>query len=261
MSYNDCVISIVIPALNEEGYLPDCLRSLGSQDYSGRYEIIVADNGSTDSTARIAREFGARLSACPEKRSVFYARQIGADSAEGDIIAQADADTIYPKDWLSRIAAPFENHPDVVAVAGRYVYSQPPWWARVEYVVRTGIDLLTLLFWKRPLIISGATFAFRRKAFLDLGGYHGITYAPDQWGIAARLSAAGRIVYDKNLCVITSPRSVNKPLLRIVKEGLVNWGRWGKYLAKKLWMVATRIPGKARRSANDQPRADRSQSS
>jgi hypothetical protein len=85
---------------------------------------------------------------------------------------------------------------------------------------------------RRPLVISGATFAFRRETFLALNGYHGIVYAPDQWGIAGRLSKKGKILYDKKMCVVTSPRSVNKPLLVICKEGLINWGRWGKHVGK-----------------------------
>ena len=227
------MISIVIPALNEEKYLPDCLQSLRNQDYTGSYEIIIADNGSTDGTVRVAQKFMARVVPCAEKKSVFYARQIGADFAQGDIIAQADADTIYPHDWLSRIANQFEKHPGVVAVTGRYVYTKSPWWAIVEYSIRMGVNWVTIPVVGRPWIVSGATFAFRREMFVALGGYHDIAYAPDQWGIASRLSKAGKVVFDKELRVVTSPRSVNKPFLRIVKEGLINWGRWGKYVLKK----------------------------
>ena len=49
------MISVVIPAWNEEKYIPDCLKSLKNQDYTGPYEIIVADNGSADETARIRK--------------------------------------------------------------------------------------------------------------------------------------------------------------------------------------------------------------
>jgi len=224
------MISIVVPALNEEKFLPDCLKSLRNQDYTGTYEIILADNGSTDKSASIARDFGARVVPCGEKKSVFYARQIGADSAQGDIIAQADADTVYPHDWLRRIADRFEKHPEVVAVTGRYVYTTPPWWAPVEYVIRSVVNWLTTPIIGRPWIVSGATFAFRRKTFVELDGYHDIKYAPDQWGIASRLRQRGKVAFDNGLCVATSPRSVNKPLLRIFKEGLINWGRWGKYV-------------------------------
>jgi glycosyltransferase involved in cell wall biosynthesis len=125
------MITVIIPALNEEAYLPGCLKSLRNQDYTGQYEIIVADNGSTDNTSAIARSFGARVVSCPEVKSVFYARQIGADSATGDIIAQADADTLYPKDWVSRISMQFEMHPGAVGLTGRYIYTKSPWWAPV----------------------------------------------------------------------------------------------------------------------------------
>lgn len=55
------MISVVIPAINEEKFLPECLESIRNQDYKGRYEIVVVDNGSTDSTVRIAKRFGARI--------------------------------------------------------------------------------------------------------------------------------------------------------------------------------------------------------
>jgi glycosyltransferase involved in cell wall biosynthesis len=226
------MISVVIPALNEEKYLPDCLKSLRNQDYTGPYEIIIADNGSVDETVRIAQDFGARVVSCPEKKSVFYARQIGADSVKGDIIAQADADTVYPRNWLSRIANRFEKHPEIVALTGRYTYTEPPWWAKVEYIFRSGINYLTVPLFGRPLIISGATFVFRRETFLALGGYHGITYAPDQWGIASRLNKLGKIAYDKDLRIVTSPRSVKKPLLYIFKDGIVNWSRWARHMLR-----------------------------
>jgi glycosyltransferase involved in cell wall biosynthesis len=127
------MISIVIPAFNEEKLLPECLRSLKNQNYAGEYEIIVADNGSTDNTPNIARQFGAKVITCPEKQNVFYARQAGADVAGGDIIAQADADTIYPEDWLRKIAEKFAARQEVVAITGRFVYRKSPWWAAVEY--------------------------------------------------------------------------------------------------------------------------------
>jgi glycosyltransferase involved in cell wall biosynthesis len=234
------MISVVIPALNEEKYLPDCLKSLRNQDYTGPYEIIIADNGSVDKTVNVAQDFGARVVSCPEKKNVFYARQIGADSVEGDIIAQADADTIYPRDWLSRIANRFEKHPEVVAITGKYIYTKAPWWAIVEYTIRNGTNLITVPIFGRPLIISGATFAFRRKTFVASGGYHDITYAPDQWGIAARLSQSGKVSFDNHLCVVTSPRSVNKPLLRIFKEGIVNWSRWDRHMFKQVVSAMSR---------------------
>ena len=224
-------ISIVIPALNEERLLPDCLRSLRNQDYKGEYEIIVADNGSTDNTANIARNFGVRVIPANGEKSVFYARQVGADAARGDIIAQADADTVYPRDWLQRIADHFASHPEVVAVAGRFIYGNSPWWARFEYLVRHVVNKITALF-GCPLVVSGATFAFRRRAFLSVNGYRGLSYSPDQYGISSRLSKLGKILYDKNLYVSTSSRSVQKPVFIIITDFLSHINRWVMFLSK-----------------------------
>src|SRR5512135_284782 len=115
------MISIVIPALNEEKYIRECLESLQKQDYAGDYEILVVDNGSRDRTADTVREMQVRLVSCP-KKGVSFARQAGAEAAAGEIIVQADADTVYPAWWLSRIAGQFRQHPEASAIAGTFIY-------------------------------------------------------------------------------------------------------------------------------------------
>lgn len=49
------------------------------------------------------------------------------------------------------------------------------------------------------MVISGATLAFRRRAFLSVGGYRGLTYSAYQIGIFQRLKKVGKVIYDKNL--------------------------------------------------------------
>jgi len=215
------MISIIIPAFNEERWLPLCLKSLRNQDYRGDYEIIVVDNGSLDATSKIAGQFGAKVVSCSVKGTI-YARQAGASSASGDIIVQADADTTYPKDWLSRIARHFASHPESVALAGRYVYQSPLYWAKLEYFLRHSANILSLLFLRNAGCISGANFAFRREAFLKVNGYNPQSLSPDQWGIAHRLSKIGRVSYDKTLVVVTSPRRVQKPFGLLVVEFTAN---------------------------------------
>jgi peptidoglycan/xylan/chitin deacetylase (PgdA/CDA1 family)/GT2 family glycosyltransferase len=226
------MISVVIPALNEGRFIADCLESLKNQDYQGEYEIIVADNGSTDNTASIARSYGVKVVLCLEKMSVSYARQVGADTARGDIIAQADADTVYPDDWLTKIADFFSSRPDAAALAGRFFYKDPPSWAGFEYFLRDCTNRLSATLFGRPLLVSGATFAFRRSAFLDVDGYCNVSYSPDQLGISGRLSKAGKIYYDRDLYVLTSSRSVKKPLLLCIMEAVVHISHWGGYMCR-----------------------------
>ena len=114
-------VSVVIPAYNEEQYLPLCLESIGKQDYAGEYEVIVVDNASTDNTAKIALDWGAKV-VYESKRSPACARQKGAEVATGEIIAFIDADTQAPAHWLSTIVSRFLRKPEVVAVSGPYAY-------------------------------------------------------------------------------------------------------------------------------------------
>lgn len=242
------MISVVIPARNEERLLPGCLESLRDQDYAGAYEVIVADNGSVDSTASIARSAGARVISLDATDGVFRARRVGADAARGDIIVQADSDTIYPRGWLKRIAEQFEAHPEAVAVAGRFFYRDPVRWARVEYWLRHGLNRVSAAISGRPLFIAGATLAFRRSAFLAVNGYNGLIHSPDQYGIAGRLSRVGKVLYDRHLCVLTSSRSVQKPFIQITRDILLNLPRWSLYLGT-YWLgivlgLARRGPGK-----------------
>ena len=215
------MISVVVPAFNEERLLPQCLKSLNRQNYRGSYEVIVVDNASTDGTARVASEFGATVVSCP-RRGVAYARQAGAQAASGDIIIQGDADTIYSEDWLSRIAYHFSTHPKSAALAGAYVYQVPLYWSKLEYFVRYLMNIIGLLLLGRPVYISGANFAFRREAFLRTNGYEPEALYPDQWGISRSLSRVGKIYYDSTLLVATSTRRVQKPFYFILRDIALN---------------------------------------
>jgi glycosyltransferase involved in cell wall biosynthesis len=95
-------ISVIIPALNEEKFLPTCLQSLNKQDFDLPYEIIVVDNNNSDRTAAVASELGALVVSEP-RRGITWARQKGVEVARGEIIAYVDANTYVGADWLSQI--------------------------------------------------------------------------------------------------------------------------------------------------------------
>jgi peptidoglycan/xylan/chitin deacetylase (PgdA/CDA1 family) len=218
-------ISIVIPARNEARLIADTLRSLKNQTYQGDYEILVVDNGSTDNTAEVARSCGVRVISANKHTSVFYARQVGAEASNGDIIVQADGDTLYPEHWLKRIADKMAKNPKAVAIAGRFLYREKFVWSFVELTVRNFLNIVSTAFWGRPLLVSGATFAFRKQAFNEAGGYQGLSYSADQHGITGRLRKLGKILYDPKVYVLTSSRSVRRPcfiLLMAVTANLVN---------------------------------------
>lgn len=97
-----CDVSVIIPALNEEKYLPRCLESLSHQSRKEHFEIIVVDGGSIDRTAEIAEEYAHKVIVKPSPVGV--ARNLGAKHAEGKILAFIDADTMACKSWTEEIA-------------------------------------------------------------------------------------------------------------------------------------------------------------
>ena len=200
------MITVVIPAYNEEKYLARCLKSLKEQDYSGQSEIIVVDNGSNDNTVQIAYNFGVRVISCP-RRGVVHAREAGFRASSGEIIVQADADTIYPLNWLSRMARYFSSHSEVIAVAGNVLYPASPLWAKPLHLLRRITNSFSSYLWGKPAICSGAAFAFRREALLKAGGYNtNLPSTGDEYDLVVRLSKIGKIIYDRRLSALTSSR-------------------------------------------------------
>ncbi len=100
------MLSIIIPTYNEENYLPLLLRSVLAQTFKD-YEIIVADNHSSDRTADFARLAGAKV---VEGAGPAGGRNRGAAAASGEILLFLDADVILPDPWfLQMTVAEFEK--------------------------------------------------------------------------------------------------------------------------------------------------------
>ncbi|HVF63697.1 MAG TPA: glycosyltransferase [Casimicrobiaceae bacterium] len=100
-------ISLIVPAFNEARYLPQMLASVhrARSGYRRGYhavEVIVADNGSTDATADIAREHGCRLVRVG-RRSIAAARNGGAQAARADWLAFVDADSLIHEETFDAI--------------------------------------------------------------------------------------------------------------------------------------------------------------
>jgi len=100
------MLSIIIPTLNEEKYLPRLLDSIKGQDFKD-YEIIVADAGSKDKTIDIARRYGCSV----VKGGLLPAgRNRGADVAKGDILLFLDSDVLFSHDkFLSSVLNEFSR--------------------------------------------------------------------------------------------------------------------------------------------------------
>jgi glycosyltransferase involved in cell wall biosynthesis len=116
-------VTIIVPALNEERHIQSCLAALAAARTGGcTTEIIVVDNGSSDRTADIARQSGARVLVRPGIR-IAALRNAAAAVAGGDILAFVDADCMVSESWLSAALECFAR--TQAALVGSF-YRNPP---------------------------------------------------------------------------------------------------------------------------------------
>lgn len=109
------LVSFVIPTLNAQKYLPQCLKTIISQNYpKNKIEIIISDGGSTDNTIKIAKKYGVKVIKNPE---VLHepGKSRAAKIAKGKIIFFVDSDNILNnKLWLKRMVKPYIDNPKIM---------------------------------------------------------------------------------------------------------------------------------------------------
>jgi glycosyltransferase involved in cell wall biosynthesis len=112
-------ISVIIPVHNAARFLRSCLEHLRRSTF-GDYECIVVDDGSSDASAEVAREFGASVLSTGGRRGPAFARNLGAKSAQGEILFFIDADVCVSANTLERVRTNFAQDPELAAVMGSY---------------------------------------------------------------------------------------------------------------------------------------------
>jgi glycosyltransferase involved in cell wall biosynthesis len=102
---NPTLVSIVVPLRNGERWIGDQLDALAAQRYADAWEVVIADNGSTDGGVRVARAYAPRLPAltiadASRRRGINHARNAGARAARGDLLLFCDADDVVAPGWI-----------------------------------------------------------------------------------------------------------------------------------------------------------------
>jgi len=152
-------VSIIVPTYNEEKVIEKRIKNLFELDYpKDKYEIIVVDSGSADSTAQIVEKLiekhcssglNLRLIKEEERKGKASAINLGKKHAKGEIVLVTDANSIFDKNVLKEMMPHFKN-PKVGAVGGRYCVANPEnklaasesfYWD-LEYIMRKGESVL-----------------------------------------------------------------------------------------------------------------------
>ena len=187
-------LTTIVPVRNDAVRLARCLASLAADAVPSGTEVIVADNGSTDDSARVARESGARVLELPGLR-VSELRNSAAREATGDLLAFVDADHQLLAGWTT--AAIDSMRDETVGAAGAK-YLPPPGgtWVQQMYGVLRG---RTAGRGETEWLGSG-NMVVRRRAFDQVGGFDDSLEACEDVDLCRRLRAAGfRIIADERL--------------------------------------------------------------
>lgn len=232
-------ISVVIPAFNSEKTLPACLAALQNQTVPAEsVEIIVVDDGSSDNTPRVAKDFNVRY-VFQANRGPATARNHGARLATGELLLFTDADCEPQPDWIEQMIKPFENA-EVVAVKGAYLTRQTniaPRFAQQEFEDR--YDLLESA--ESIDMVDTYSAAFRRSVFNKMNGFdESFPKANNEdTDLSYRLVDAGyKLAFNRHALVYHTHPATLKKYLRIK----FTRGYWRL-------VVYRRFPGKAVRDS------------
>ena len=186
-------ISFVVPVRNDAERLSRCLRTIADNVYIGdRAECVVADNGSTDRSADVARAAGARVLSLPGLR-VSALRNRAAATVSSDMLAFVDADHEISPAW---IAAAMDVFRDPTIVAAGALCLPPPsgtWTQRMYGVLRGRTVGQGDASW-----LGSGNMVVRRDVFERLGGFDESLDTCEDVDLCGRMRlAGGRVVADE----------------------------------------------------------------
>ena len=187
------LVSVIIPAFNAERYVRETLDSVLAQTYAAR-EVIVVDDGSTDSTPSILAEYGDSIHVIRQSnRGSAAARNTAVSAAHGDWVAFIDADDLWLPDKLSRQMQRCGHYP--ISHTDSLCFGE----AMPEAVLRSSVTtpysgrVLPQLLVRN--FISNSTVLMRRDLFLQYGGLDESLHGVEDWALWLRVCADHELGY------------------------------------------------------------------
>lgn len=196
------VISVVIPTLNEEKYLPSCFDAIENQSLPrDKFEIIIVDGGSTDKTISIAKGHADKI--IRGKNPIGAARQAGLKAARTQLVAFTDADSMPKPNWL-KMGLEFFKDPKVVGGYGLFEFDNNN--LPLELYAHSFRQIIRLGAVLDVYIPMGYNFFMRRDVALMAGGFREDFSIIEEWEFARRMKKYGVIKFNPHIKVRTSAR-------------------------------------------------------
>jgi glycosyltransferase involved in cell wall biosynthesis len=186
-------VSVVVPAYNEAENIVQTLASLCNNETSRSVEIIVVNNNSKDDTAELVVACGVT---CLHQtiQGITPTRNFGLQHASGTYILNADADTIYPKDWIEEMVKPLDDE-KVAVTYGRFSFIPVGSTGRTTYFFYEYLAdfsrSINKVIKDEAVCVYGFNSGFRREQGLQVDGFNHPPGTNEDGWLALKLRNAG----------------------------------------------------------------------
>ena len=233
-------LSFVIPAYNEEAYLPACLESILAQtgDLGDDVEILVVNNASVDRTSEVALKYPGVRVVDESRKGLTFARQAGFAASKGELIANVDSDSRLTPGWVKRVLDEFAADPKLASLSGPFIYydltARQRFSVGIFYAAAFTVYVANRYILRAGSMVQGGNFVLRREALVAIGGFDtSIAFYGEDTDIARRVSRVGKVKFTFKLKMFSSARRLNK-------EGMLTMA--GRYTMNYLWTTFRKKP-------------------
>ncbi|MCR8924122.1 glycosyltransferase [Dasania sp. GY-MA-18] len=235
-----CVISIIIPAYNEEKYIAGTLAAIEANPPLLPYEVIVVDNGSSDKTRELVRRAGVVLVDCPVG-SVAAVRNKGVAQAAGSVLVFIDADVVVAADWGQRLQAVAERlaqQPMLVTGSRCLPVDNSHWLNRYWFAYLNEYE---------AAYINSGHLITSKALFEAIGGFNAELETAEDYDFCMRAVQAGAVLENNKALKVTHygyPTTVLAFMRRERWHGSEDVQSWAAFAASKMaWLASLQLAG------------------
>lgn len=191
-------VTVLMPAYNRERFVDEAIRSVVDQDFSD-FELLLVDDGSTDETPAILRDWAARdarlrVVTLPSNQGIPAALNAGLAAASAPYIARLDSDDLMMPGRLAAQAAVLDAQQDVILVSCAYELMDAGGRTFATWRGDEPHDVVVFLLNFYNIVGGGGQVMFRRDEVRALGGYDATFPSSEDYELWSRMLRRGRIV-------------------------------------------------------------------
>ncbi len=206
--------SVVIPAFNEAKVIRQCLQSLRGQSYpESQFEIVVVDNGSSDSTVSISKEYTSKVFVLP-RATIAAMRNYGVEQAIGDTYAFLDADCVADRDWLSNAAEALDVEECVVG--SKYDVPDDAHWIEAAWFAQKPKGRQAVTY------VNSGNMIVPAWLYRTIGGFDESLKTGEDYEMCLRAQKVAKVMSDDRVRVthLGNPKSLQAFVKREIWHGL-----------------------------------------